>query len=148
MTNATRQPDSSMCFVCGRDNPIGLHLQFYVEGDKVCTSFTPREEHQGWPGILHGGIISTILDETVGRTCFLVDMWAVTAKFELQYLKPVPIGQELTVSGEIVNARSRTLEATGELRLADGTLAVTAKGLYVRIPDAKRRELEATLDLR
>lgn len=148
MSSAIRQPGSSMCFACGRDNPIGLHLQFHIEDGKVHTFFTPREEHQSWPGVVHGGIISTILDETVGRTSFLVDMWAVTAKFDLQYLKPVPIGQEITVTGEIVNARSRTLEAKGEVRLADGTVAVTATGLYVRIPDAKRKELEATLDLR
>ena len=143
-----RQPDSSMCFVCGRDNPIGLHLQFYVEGSQVKTTFTPRPEHQGWPGILHGGITSTILDETVGRTCFLVDMWAVTARFEVRYLKPIPIGQPLTAVAEIIRARSRALEARGEIRLADGTVAAEATATYVRIPDARRRELERVLDLR
>jgi len=143
-----RQPDSSMCFVCGRDNPIGLHLTFYVEGSQVKTTFTPGPEHQGWPGVLHGGIISTILDETIGRTCFLVDMWAVTGRFELHYRKPVPIGQPITAVAEIVRARSRMLEARGEIRLADGTVAVEAEGTYIRIPDQKRRELEQALDLR
>ncbi len=148
MSDTRRQPDSSMCFVCGRDNPIGLHLTFYEEGSQVRADFTPRAEHQGWPGILHGGITSTILDETVGRTCFLVDMWAVTARMEIRYLKPIPIGQPLLVIAEIVRARSRALEARGEIRLADGSVAAEAQALYIRIPDARRRELERVLDLR
>ncbi len=147
MEDIKRQPDSSMCFVCGRDNPIGLHLTFYIDGYQVRTTFTPGEEHQGWPGILHGGITSTILDETVGRTCFLVDMWAVTARFQVRYLKPIPIGQPLTAVAEIVRARSRALEARGRILLADGTIAAEAEGLYIRIPDERRRELERILDL-
>ncbi|MGQ9681698.1 MAG: PaaI family thioesterase [Anaerolineae bacterium] len=148
MSEPTRQPDSSMCFVCGRDNPIGLHLQFYVEEGRVKATFTPQPQHQGWPGILHGGITSTILDETVGRTCFLVNMWAVTARFQVRYLKPIPIGETVTVTAAIVRQRSRGLEARGEIRLADGTVAAEAEGTYIRIPDSRRRELEQVLDLR
>ena len=132
-----------MCFVCGRDNPIGLHLQFYVEEDLVKATFTPQPQHQGWPGIT-----STILDETVGRTCFLVDMWAVTARFQVRYLKPIPIGEPITAIAGIVRQRSRGLEARGEIRLADGAIAAEAEGTYIRIPDSRRRELEQVLDLR
>lgn len=148
MADQERQPDSSMCFVCGRDNPIGLHLTFYIEGQQVKTTFTPGPEHQGWPGVLHGGIASTILDETVGRTCFLVDMWAVTGSFKLRYRKPIPIGQPLTAVAEIVRARSHALQARGEIRLADGSVAIEAEGTYIRIPDEKRRALGQVLDLR
>ena len=148
MSNLTRQPDSSMCFVCGRDNPIGLHLTFYVDGQQVKTTFTPRPEHQGWPGVLHGGITSTILDETIGRTAFLVDMWAVTGRMEIRYRRPIPIGEPLTAYGEIVSVRSRALEARGEIRLADSTVAAEAVGTYIRLSDQKRRELEQQLDLR
>ena len=148
MAKIERQPDSSMCFVCGRDNPIGLHLTFLVEGPQVIATFTPRPEHQGWPGVLHGGITSTILDETIGRTCFLVDMWAVTGHFQVRYRRPIPIGQPLTAVAEIVRQRARVLEARGEIRLADGTVAADAEGTYVRISDQKRRELEQVLDLR
>ena len=148
MTDVERQPDSSMCFVCGRDNPIGLHLTFYVGDGKVTTTFTPRPEHQGWPGVMHGGITSTILDETVGRTAFLVDMWAVTGRMEVRFRRPIPIGQPFTVTAEIVRVRSRALEARGEIRLADGTVAAEAQATYIRIPDERRRRLEQTLDLR
>jgi uncharacterized protein (TIGR00369 family) len=148
MTGLERQPDSSMCFVCGRDNPIGLHLTFYVDGEQVKATFTPQAEHQGWPGVLHGGITSAILDETVGRSCFLVDMWAVTGRMEIRYRQPIPIGQQLTAIGEIVRVRSRGLQARGEIRLADGTVAAEAEATYIRIPGEKRRELESILDLR
>jgi len=148
MASLERQPDSSMCFVCGRDNPIGLHLTFYIEDQKIKATFTPGPEHQGWPGIMHGGIASTILDETVGRTAFLVDMWAVTGRFELHYHHPVPIGQQLTAIGEIVRVRGRILEARGRIVLADGTVAVEAKGMYTRLSDDKRRQMEQILDLR
>ncbi len=148
MSDTRRQPDSSMCFVCGRDNPIGLHLQFYEDGQKVKADFTPQPEHQGWPGVVHGGIISTILDETVGRACFLVDMWAVTGRMEVKFRKPVPIGQPFTCVGEIVKVYGRGLEAKGEIVLADGTIAAEANATYIKIPDSKRRELEQVLDLR
>jgi acyl-coenzyme A thioesterase PaaI-like protein len=148
MTDVERQPDSSMCFVCGRDNPIGLHLTFYVDDGKVTTTFTPRPEHQGWPGVMHGGITSTILDETVGRTAFLVDMWAVTGRMEVRFRQPIPIGEPFTVTAEIVRVRSRALEARGEIRLADGTIAAETQATYIRISDEKRRRLEQMLDLR
>jgi acyl-coenzyme A thioesterase PaaI-like protein len=148
MSDVERQPDSSMCFVCGRDNPIGLHLTFFVGDGKVTTSFTPGPEHQGWPGVMHGGITSTILDETVGRTAFLVDMWAVTGRMEVRFRRPIPIGETFTVTAEIVRVRSRALEARGEVRLADGTVAAEAQATYIRIPDEKRRQLEQMLDLR
>jgi len=75
-------------------------------------------------------------------------MWAVTGRFDLRYHHPVPIGRPFTAIGEIVRVRGRILEARGQILLDDGTLAVEAKGLYVRLSDDKRRELESVLDLR
>ena len=64
-----RQPNSRHCFLCGVDNPIGLKLGFYDVGDgRVATRFTPLEQHQGYPGVMHGGIACALLDETIGRT--------------------------------------------------------------------------------
>jgi acyl-coenzyme A thioesterase PaaI-like protein len=63
-----KQPNSRMCFVCGIDNPIGLHLKFYTDDEGRCIArFRPRPEHQGYPGHLHGGIISTLLYDALGR---------------------------------------------------------------------------------
>ncbi len=138
-----KQPGSKMCFVCGRENPIGLHVEFYVDGDKVTVEFLPQENHQGYPGMMHGGLVSTLLDETIGRSAFLHNMWVVTAKMELRYRQPVPIGKKLTVVGWTTRVRGRLLEAKGEVRLEDGTVAVEADALYVQIPEDRRQEVEA-----
>jgi acyl-coenzyme A thioesterase PaaI-like protein len=123
-----------MCFACGRQNPIGLHLQFFTDGDKVTTTFTPRPEHQGFPGVMHGGLVSTVLDEVIGRVAINKELWMMTAKLEVRYKKPVPIGQPLTVTGEITHLTHRLMEGRGEIRLADGSLAVEAIGTYIRMP--------------
>src|SRR5512136_2168683 len=133
-----KQPGSRMCFVCGRENPIGFHAEFYIEDDRVYLDFTPQEQHQGYPGMMHGGLVSTLLDETVGRSAFLKNMWCVTAKMELRYRKPVPLGRPLRVVGWTTRVRGRILEAKGEVRLDDGTVAVEANAVYVEIPEERR----------
>jgi len=127
------------------ENPIGLKAFFYEDNEgRVICKFTPREEHQGYPGFMHGGVISALMDEAIGRVVTALDIWAVTAKLDLKFRKPVPLGEEITVVGELVRLRSRSLEARGELRLADGTLAVEGYGLYIRLPDeeVERRKAE------
>jgi acyl-coenzyme A thioesterase PaaI-like protein len=108
--------------------------------------FTPRQEHQGYPGFMHGGIISALMDEVIGRVVTSLDIWAVTAKLELKFRQPVPLGEELTMIGELTRLRSRSFEARGELRLADGTLAVEGYGVYVRLPDEEIERRRSELD--
>ncbi len=135
-----RQPGSRNCYVCGKDNPIGLKVRFYQKGNKVFTRFTPGEEHQGYPDRMHGGIACTLLDETVGRAGFISGTWTFTAKFEVRYRKPVPLHREITVVGEMVRDRGRMIEAKGQLLLDDGSVAVEASGLFVKL---KPEELDA-----
>ncbi|MFN8496735.1 MAG: PaaI family thioesterase [Anaerolineae bacterium] len=130
-----RQPSSRMCFCCGRENPIGLHLKFDFDGERVWTRFTPREYHQGYPGILHGGIIFSILDEVIGRVCLAHGVWMVTAKSEIRFRQPVPLDGTLTAVGEIERRKGRLLVARGELRLADGSVGAEAEFTYVQAPD-------------
>ncbi len=139
---AVRQPGSRHCFVCGKANPIGLKVQFYQRGNQVVTHFTPGPEHQGYPDRMHGGIASTLLDETVGRAGFIYGYWTFTAKIEVKFRKPVPLGQEITVVGEITRDRGRMVEAKGELLLADGTVAVEANGLFVKLKPEELKTLE------
>jgi acyl-coenzyme A thioesterase PaaI-like protein len=142
-----KQPNSRMCFVCGIENPIGLKLRFYVDDEGRCiTRFQPREEHQGFPGQLHGGMISTLLDETMGRVLIHQNVWAMTGRLEIKFAKPVPLDQELTVVGELTRSRSRAYEARGEIRLPDGTVLVQGSGLYIRIPDQVVQEAKSALD--
>lgn len=143
----TKQPNSRMCFVCGLQNPIGLKMAFYQTPEGEClTRVTPGDEYQGYPGILHGGIVTAILDETLGRAIIgTVDCFAVTAKFEVKFHHPVPTGYPLIARGRITRQRTRTFEASGELILEDGTVAASASGMYIRLPAAEmeraRREL-------
>jgi acyl-coenzyme A thioesterase PaaI-like protein len=142
-----KQPNSRMCFVCGIENPIGLHLHFYTDEQGRCTArFRPRPEHQGYPGQLHGGLISTLLDETMGRVLTPRGVWAVTGRLEISFRRPVPLNQELTIVGELTRERSSTYEARGELRLPDGTVLVDGKGLYVRVPDERVEQARSQLD--
>jgi acyl-coenzyme A thioesterase PaaI-like protein len=136
-----------MCFVCGLENSIGLKLSFYTDEQSRClTCFQPSEEHQGYPGHLHGGIISTLLDETMGRVLTHQNVWAMTGRLEIKFAKPVPLDQELTVVGELTRSRSRAYEAKGEIRLPDGTVLVEGSGIYVRIPDEMVEEAKTALD--
>ncbi len=123
-----------MCFVCGRENPIGLRLQFDFDGERIWSTFTPSEEHQGYPGVLHGGIISSILDEVIGRSATARDLWMVTARLEVRFITPIPIGRPLTATGEIVEVKGRIMKARGEIRLHDGRVAAEAIGTFVQAP--------------
>ena len=139
-----------MCFICGMQNPIGLKAFFYEQQDgKVYANFTPREEHQGYPGVLHGGIATALLDETMGRASLSAvrEQWMMTAKLELRFLKIVPIGQPLKVSGWIEKRSRHGMAGRAEIRLSDGTVAVEASGLFVTLPAAQQESLKALLPM-
>ena len=129
-----KQPNSRHCFLCGLGNPIGLKLSFYEDDDnRVVTHYVPETNYQGYPGVLHGGIICALLDETIGRTLVRHDIWAMTVELSVRFCKPVPLGEPITVVGEIVRLRSRTMEGRGEVRLSDGTVAATGEAKYIRL---------------
>ena len=133
-----KQPNSKMCLVCGLKNPYGLHTAFYeLDNKELLAVFRTREEHQSYPGRLHGGIISTILDETIGRAIMVQsedEIWGVTVDLQVRFKKPVPLDQELRVVGRITKKSSRFFEGTGELLLEDGTVAAEAQGRYLKAP--------------
>jgi len=132
-----KQPNSRQCFVCGLENPIGLKLSFYdtAEGEVVCDVTIP-ERYQGYPGVVHGGIAASMLDEVAGRAAMQGNAWRfmMTAKLEIRYRQPVPIGQPLRLVGRIVQRRGRLATVSGEIRLADGTLCADAEALLTDIP--------------
>lgn len=128
---------SRMCMVCGIENSAGLHARFFeLDNGELAGVFMPREEHQGYPGRLHGGIASTILDETIGRAISVSDpaAWGVTVELTVRYRKPVPLDREVVAHGRITKDSGRLFEGTGEILLEDGTVAVEAKGRYLRLP--------------
>jgi acyl-coenzyme A thioesterase PaaI-like protein len=138
----SRQPGSRHCFVCGRENPIGLKVNFYQEGNRVVARFTPGPEHQGYPDRMHGGIAATLLDETVGRAGFIQGFWTFTIKFETKFRKPIPIGQEITVVGEMTRDRGRVIEARGQVLLADGSVALEGCGQFIKLRPEEMHRIE------
>ncbi len=136
-TVTAKQPNSKMCLVCGLKNPFGLHTSFFeLDNNELLAIFKPKEEHQSYPGRLHGGIISTILDETIGRAVMIQsenDVWGVTVDLQIRFKKPVPLDEELRVIGRITTDSSRFFEGTGELLLQGGTVAAAGQGKYLKI---------------
>lgn len=133
-----KQHNSKMCFVCGLKNSAGLKASFYETDDRtLIATFTPEDCHQSYPGRLHGGLAATILDETIGRAIMIgnsSDVWGVTLELTIEYKKPIPLGVELKVLGRITEEKSRFFSGTGEIVLPDGSVAVLAKGRYMKVP--------------
>ena len=136
-----------MCLVCGLKNEFGLFTSFYeLENGELLAVFKPRDVHQSYPGRLHGGIISTILDETIGRAIMISHehaFWGVTLEITVRFKKPVPLDYELRVIGRITKDTRRIFEGTGEILLPDGTVAAEAQGKYMKLPLDKIADFNA-----
>jgi acyl-coenzyme A thioesterase PaaI-like protein len=132
-----KQPNSRMCFTCGEENPAGVHVCYYEQEDgSVLARFTGQDHHQGYPNRMHGGVIAAILDETIGRAIMarsVLRTWGVTKEIRVRYRQPAPLGIELTAVGRITAEDERYFEGTGELRLADGTVAAEAHAKYRKL---------------
>ena len=128
--------DYQRCFVCGQRNPFGLHLVFRLEEGTVVADFQPREEHQGFPGVIHGGIVAALLDEALGRTSLLGNNqeWTMTGRLEVRYRHYVPYGPLLRVRARLGIERRRMMQASGVLTLAGDESAVLAEAQGTFLP--------------
>jgi acyl-coenzyme A thioesterase PaaI-like protein len=125
------------CFGCGELHPTGLHLVAHVgEGLDITAQFTVTENHQGAPGLAHGGLLSLAFDEALGKLMWLLRAPAVTARLETDFLRPVPMGSVLYISASITGQVGRKVysEAIGRLDGPDGEIAVRAASLFVIVP--------------
>jgi acyl-coenzyme A thioesterase PaaI-like protein len=143
-----KQPNSKMCVVCGLKNPHSLSASFYeLENGDLATIVTARDEHQSYPGRLHGGLITALLDETIGRSIMTRyedgQIWGVTVEFSTRFLKPVPLDTELRVVGRITTEDARYFEGSGEILLPNGGVAATATGRYMKLPISKIADFDA-----
>ena len=124
------------CFACGRDNPIGLKLKLQREGEVVRTEFMPEEQHQGWPGVVHGGIITAILDEAMSYVPIFQGLNCVTAKMEIRLQNAAHVVQKLLVSSHITRKTRKLIEATAEMVLEDSTPVAEGKSIMYIVEEA------------
>ena len=130
--------DDGYCFVCGPKNPIGLKLDFVFDGKTMKTRFIPQRHHQGYMGIVHGGIISTLLDEAMVKLAIAMGMPAVTAQIEIRLRKALIIGENITVSAEITKDTKRILEAHAKAVNDEEVIVADAKGKLMKIKNQMR----------
>lgn len=137
-----------MCFVCGEENDFGLHANFYeTDNNELIALIDPSVQHQGYPGRMHGGIAATILDETIARSINNgknEQIWGVTLELKTRFRKPIPLGKQLKVVGRVTNEGNRSFEGSGEILLANGEIAVSAEGKYLKA-DINRISSESRL---
>ncbi|MCF7859027.1 MAG: PaaI family thioesterase [Candidatus Cloacimonetes bacterium] len=132
-----KQQNSRLCFVCGLKNDFGIKAGFFeMDNNELAATFTPCEKHQSYPGRLHGGIATAILDETIGRAIMIEhdEIWSVTVELQIKFKRPVPHDMELKVVGRITDQNKRFFVGTGELILPNGEVAVSARGKYMKLP--------------
>ncbi len=132
--------DDHYCFGCGQQNPIGLKLPFYEEGDtgRVWSPWTPTREHQGFEGIAHGGLITTVLDEVMGWMIYLRQLWAVTGSIDVRFRRPVEIGVETRAVAWLVKEAGRKIDVAAELRrTSDDHLLAEATAIFIRVSEAQ-----------
>lgn len=131
------------CFGCGRLNRHGLQLTFHpnASGSGVWTRFVPTGAFEGYGGMIHGGIISTILDEVMAWSLYRQATWAVTGQMTTRFRKPVLVGEPIRAIGTIVNDRGRVIEMRGEIRReTDDVVLAEGTATFVRVPASQAAE--------
>jgi acyl-coenzyme A thioesterase PaaI-like protein len=122
------------CFGCGDDNPIGLRLRFAPDGNGVKASFIPSAEHQGFHEVVHGGIISAVLDEAMAWATAYAGVWAVTGELRVRFRQSLRIGELTNVTARVVGTRSRLVTTAAELVLdRDRSPIATATATFLKV---------------
>jgi uncharacterized protein (TIGR00369 family) len=124
--------DDHYCFVCGEKNPFGLRLRFSLNAGKVLTEFIPQKTHQGYKDIVHGGIISTVIDEAMVKAALMQGMPAVTAEITVRFRNPLIAGEKAIVEAEITKSNRKIIETAAVVKKADGTTVAEGSAKLVR----------------
>jgi len=133
----SKLPNASHCFVCGLENSSGLQMSFYIDDqDQVVSEVTIPEQFQGYPGVAHGGIVATILDETLARAVMVTDpdRFMFTGRLTTRYRKPTPLGVPVRLVGRVIRDRGKMAECASSLYGPDGELCAEAEGLLLQVP--------------
>jgi uncharacterized protein (TIGR00369 family) len=131
-----KQHVTKNCFVCGTENEESLKSRFYeLENNEVMSISTPTPTHQSYPDRMHGGVISAILDELIGRAIMLEEpeSWGVTVELNIKYKKPVPLDKPVKAVARLTRNTRLIFEGTAEIILEDGSIAATGYAKYVKM---------------
>ncbi|MDA8077872.1 MAG: PaaI family thioesterase [Nitrospiraceae bacterium] len=121
--------DDGHCFACGSRNPGGLRLVFRSEGGRQVAEFVPLKSHQGFKDIVHGGIITTVLDEAMMKAALCRGIAAVTAEITVRFRQPLHVGDRSVIEAEIIKTGKRLIEATARITAGSGVIAEAAAKL-------------------
>jgi len=135
---------AGLCFGCGRNNPFGLKLSFQWDGKTARADFTPTQFYQGWPGIVHGGIITSMLDEVMGHATLFAGFFDfLTASIQVNFKRPALVDEPLVITASVTKNEGRTVEVEASVSLTDGTLVAEGKAIQVIV--GRRSKLEAVI---
>lgn len=136
----------SGCFVCGDKNKSGLKARFYYDGEKASATLVASEEFEGYRGLYHGGVLSSLLDEVMIKAILALDRYAVTAEITVRFVAPVKTGDRIILTGKVVRSRGRVFLTEGEARGEDETLFATATAKYIEADPELRKILVQSID--
>lgn len=127
--------DHGVCYVCGSSNPNGIGISWYAdEKNTIYSEFVLDESQQGPPGHAHGGASAAILDEAMGAAVWRSGFNVAVVNLEINYKRPLPLGQVLKLEARLSEIKNKKICATGEIRLSDGTIAVSGTGIFLEAP--------------
>lgn len=129
--------NDNYCFACGADNPWGLKLKFNHNGNSLWCEFTPLREHQGFKDVVHGGIISTLLDEAMAYLCIGNGFYGVTAKMEIRFKKPAYVGDKLKINAEITNEKGKLVIGKSRIENSNGEVVAEGVSTFVKVKEIK-----------
>jgi uncharacterized protein (TIGR00369 family) len=125
--------NEGLCFGCGHNNPIGLKLNFAKDGDTCRAEFTPDKAHQGWPGVVHGGILACLLDEAMSYAAYFEGVTCLTASMQIRLRQPAMVEEPVVITASVTRNRKKLVETSARVCLKDGTVLAesTAKQFVI-----------------
>lgn len=129
------EKEVSMCFGCSPKNPIGLKLQFTMDGDVCRSTFTAGPEHQGWTGYVHGGILCALLDEVMAQWIWVRNIPTMTAEMTTRFSRSVPVNVPLTLESRCTGGKGKLFIMEGAIILPDGSVPCRATAKFLRIAE-------------
>lgn len=134
------------CFICGEGNDIGLNLYFHSDGEVARTKWLPDRKHEGYKGIVHGGLLAAVLDEVMIKAALAKDIRCVTASMEVKYKAPAEVGDELIFEGRILEQKGRIIRTSGIALNSRGRVIAEATGKCMTVPEDLDKRLATSLE--